>query len=184
MSSSASNAQAGPSRLPTNPMITGSEGSPTSMTDTLLEPLNTLQKLSHTLFLSLSPAQNKPPQPPPIEAFIEADANLAIALQQARIHQVNQRKIVALTAEVLELENRLRDIWMELEKGKRELEETIEEGDERVKAIEKAKDGTYPDYFCQRTLAEVSKLLYHTPSYSHTLKVLVHSLPHHLTCPT
>lgn len=123
------------------------EGGNTSMTGILLEPLNTLQKLSHTLFLSLSPAQNKPPPPPPIEAFIDADAALANALQKTRLHQVNQRKIVALTAEVLELESRLRDVWMELEKGKRDLEEVIEEGNERVKAIEKAKEGASIVYF-------------------------------------
>lgn len=117
------------------------------MTGILLEPLNTLQKLSHTLFLSLSPAQNKPPPPPPTDAFIEADVALASALQKTRLHQVNQRKIVALTAEVLELESRLRDIWMELEKGKRDLEEVIEEGNERVKAIGKAKEGTSIKFF-------------------------------------
>lgn len=159
------------------------------MTGILLEPLNTLQKLSHTLFLSLSPAQNKPPPPPPIEAFIEADAALANALQKTRLHQVNQRKIVTLAAEVLELESRLRDIWMELEKGKRDLEEVIEEGNERVKAIGKAKEGTsinFRFFFSCKTILNqnFTQLLYLTQSYLHTLRVSVHLLPHHLTCPT
>ncbi|KAI5124208.1 hypothetical protein M0805_005058 [Coniferiporia weirii] len=114
------------------------------MTDALLAPLDVLQRLSHTLFLSLSPAQTKPPPPPPIEAFIEADTALAAALQQARIHQVNQRRIDSLTAEVLGLEARLREVRTELEKGRRELEEIIEEGDERIEAVGKAKEAALP----------------------------------------
>src|ERR1700719_2596087 len=37
-----------------------------SMSSTLLTPLNQLQGLAHTLFLSLSPPQTKPPLPPPL----------------------------------------------------------------------------------------------------------------------
>lgn len=114
----------------------------TSMTDAFLKPLDKLQKLSHSLFQSLAPTQSRAPLPPPIEEFFEADAALAAALQQARVHQVNQRRIEDLITEVLGLEARLREVWAELEKGKRELEEIIEEGDERVHAIDKAKDGT------------------------------------------
>lgn len=117
------------------------ESSARSMTASLLEPLDALQKLSHTLFLSLSPPQTKPPPPPPIEAFIEADATLATALHKSRIHQLNQRRIDGLFAEVLGLERQLREIRAELEQGKRELEKIIEEGDERVTSIHKAKEG-------------------------------------------
>lgn len=115
---------------------------PQSMTDALLAPLDRLQKLSQTLFLALSPPSTKPPPPPPIEAFIEADADLASVLHQTRIHQRKQRQIESLTAEVLSLESRLREIASELERGKMELEEMIEEGNGRVKSIEKAKEGT------------------------------------------
>ncbi|KAL5531503.1 hypothetical protein ACEPAG_4380 [Sanghuangporus baumii] len=114
------------------------------MSDALLGPLDKLQKLSQTLFLALSPPSTKPPPPPPIEAFIEADAELATILQQARIHQCKQRRIESLTAEMLDLEGRLREMAAELERGKRELEEMIEEGDERVRAIEKAKEAALP----------------------------------------
>ncbi|EJD07387.1 uncharacterized protein FOMMEDRAFT_100587 [Fomitiporia mediterranea MF3/22] len=114
------------------------------MSEIILAPLEKLQKLSNTLFLALGPAQSKPPPPPPIEAFIEMDAELAAALQQARVHQLKQRRIEALSAEVLDLEGRLREISTELEQGKQELEEMIEEGDERVKAIQKAKEAALP----------------------------------------
>ncbi|KAH8116261.1 vitamin-D-receptor interacting mediator subunit 4-domain-containing protein [Phellopilus nigrolimitatus] len=114
------------------------------MTDTLLAPLDALQQLSNTLFLSLSPAQTKPPPPPPIEAFVLADTALAAALQQARVHQLNQRRIEALSADVLGLEKRLREVWTELERGRKELEEVIQEGEERVEAIKKAKDAALP----------------------------------------
>ncbi|OCB85471.1 hypothetical protein A7U60_g7480 [Sanghuangporus baumii] len=114
------------------------------MTDAFLGPLDKLQKLSQTLFLALSPSSTKPPPPPPIEAFIEADAELAAVLQQARIHQYKQRRIESLSAEVLNLEGRLREMAAELERGKRELEEMIEEGDECVMAIEKAKQAALP----------------------------------------
>lgn len=119
------------------------DNSPKSMTAILLEPLETLQKLSHTLFLSLSPPQTKPPPPPPIEAFINADNALAAALQKARVHQLNQRRIDSLFSEVLALENQLREVRSELEKGKRELDEVIEEGDERIKSIKKAREGVF-----------------------------------------
>lgn len=114
---------------------------PKSMTEILLAPLERLQLLSHTLFLSLSPAQNKPPPPPEIEELLKADAALSVALQQTRIHQLNQRRIEVLSAEVLDLEVRLREAWEELAHGKRELEEMIVEGEERIKAASKAKEG-------------------------------------------
>ncbi|THH10749.1 hypothetical protein EW145_g1117 [Phellinidium pouzarii] len=114
------------------------------MTGTLLAPLDALQKLSLTLFLSLSPAQTRPPPSPPLEAFIEVDVALAAALQQVRVHQLNQLRIEALTSEVLGLETRLREVRAELEKGKQELEEIIEDGDVRVNAIAEAKKAALP----------------------------------------
>jgi len=112
-----------------------------SMSSILLSPLNELQSLSHTLFLSLSPAQTKPPPPPPLSAFLACDAALSDAVNLAYKHQMGQRKIDALEMEILQLESRTRDVCMELEAGKRELEEMIAEGEERIKAIEKAKEG-------------------------------------------
>lgn len=44
-----------------------------------------------------------------------------------------------LKNQVLELEESWREICMELERGKRELEEMVEEGEVRCKAIEEAK---------------------------------------------
>jgi len=112
-----------------------------SMSSTLLAPLNELQALSHTLFLSLAPPQSKPPPPPPLSAFLDCDKALASAINLAHVHQIKQRKIDALEAEILELESQWRDICTELANGKVELEELIEEGDERIKAIDEAKKG-------------------------------------------
>lgn len=111
------------------------------MSSTLLAPLNELQALSHTLFLSLAPPQSKPPPPPPLSAFLDCDKALASAINLAHVHQIKQRKIDVLEAEILELESQWRDICTELANGKVELEELIEEGDERIKAIDEAKKG-------------------------------------------
>ncbi|KAF8889348.1 hypothetical protein BD779DRAFT_1469862 [Infundibulicybe gibba] len=124
-----------PSANPT----TGTEDK--SMSAILLAPLNELQELSHTLLLSLSPPQSKPPPPPPLSAFLACDDALSSALQLARLHQLKQRKIDALENEILELDARWREICVELETGKRELEAMIEEGEERIKTIEQAKKG-------------------------------------------
>lgn len=115
--------------------------SSSSMTAIILNPLTQLQRLSQTLFLALSPAQSKPPPPPPISAFLECDASLAAALQLARVHQINQHLIEKLKDDVLMLDVHLREVWSELESGKRELEAVIKEGDERIAAIAKAKQG-------------------------------------------
>jgi mediator of RNA polymerase II transcription subunit 4 len=112
-----------------------------SMSATLLAPLNELQALAHILFLSLSPPQSKPPPPPPISAFLECDKALASAMNLAHTHQIKQRRIDALEAEILDLEAQWREICTELAAGKVELEELIEEGNERIKAIEEAKKG-------------------------------------------
>lgn len=104
-------------------------------------PLNELQTLSQTLFLSLSPPQTKPPPPPPLDAFLQCDRALAQALSTAQTHQIKQRNIESLEKEILDLDTQWRNICEELTKGKKELEELIEEGEERLKAIEQAKKG-------------------------------------------
>jgi len=112
-----------------------------SMSSILMGPLNELQALSQTLFLSLSPPQTKPPPPPPLDAFLQCDRALAQALSTAQTHQIKQRNIETLEKEILDLDTQWRNICEELTKGKKELEELIEEGEERLKAIEQAKKG-------------------------------------------
>lgn len=111
------------------------------MSSILLGPLGQLQDLSQQLFLSLGPAQSKPPPAPPVSAFLEVDAALADAVQRARAHQVRQRRIEALKIDILELEGEWREVVDSLEEGRRELEAVVEEGEERLKAIEDAKKG-------------------------------------------
>lgn len=129
------NAIAGPS----SPVKDGA-----SMSSVLLAPLNELQSLSHTLFLSLSPIQSKPPPPPPLSSFLACDEALLSAINLARKHQIRQRKIDTLEKEILESDTRWREIVSELESGRKELEEVIEEGEERIKAIEQAKKASIP----------------------------------------
>ncbi|KAH8075853.1 vitamin-D-receptor interacting mediator subunit 4-domain-containing protein [Cristinia sonorae] len=112
------------------------------MTDALLAPINELQALAQTLFQSVSTAQKT--APPPISAFLSIDASLAAATKQARAHQVKQRKIEKLKDEVLELERRWRVITEELEEGRRDLENILAEGEERIKGIEAAKAASIP----------------------------------------
>lgn len=112
-----------------------------TMSSIIMKPLNDLQELSQTLFMSLSPAQTKPPPPPPVQAFQACDQALADAITLAHTHQIKQGQIEALKAEILQLDARWREICIELDSGKRELEEIIEEGDERIKAIDEAKKG-------------------------------------------
>lgn len=112
-----------------------------SMSTILLAPLNDLQTLAHTLFLSLSPLPSKPPPPPPLSAFLDCDRALAGAVNLAHVHQIKQRKIESLEQELYDLEERWREICRELDTGTKELEDIIEEGEERIKAIEAAKNG-------------------------------------------
>lgn len=114
------------------------------MTSALLDPLNDLQSLAHTLFLSLSPVQTKPPPPPPLQAFLSCDEALASAVNLAYTHQRKQRRIESLENEILELDRKWREICTELAEEKQELEDMIEEGDERIKAIEAAKKASIP----------------------------------------
>jgi len=101
--------------------------------------------LSQTLFLSLSGAQTaRRPLAPRVSAFLDCDIEIANTLHLARKHQIKQHKIEALKTEILELDNRWRQICADLENGKRELEVMIDEGEERIKAIEKAKEASIP----------------------------------------
>ncbi|KAF9031390.1 hypothetical protein BDZ89DRAFT_948889 [Hymenopellis radicata] len=115
------------------------------MSTVLLGPLQDLQSLSQALFVALSPP-TKPPQAPapPASAFLACDQALASAVTLAHAHQIRQRKIERLKAEILDLDSRWREICIDLENEKRELEAIIEEGDERVKSIENAKKGAIP----------------------------------------
>ncbi|KAG6910212.1 hypothetical protein DXG01_012347 [Tephrocybe rancida] len=135
------NAVPGPSKPPP---AAYDEDNAQSMSNILLAPLNELQTLSHTLFLSLSPVQTKPPPPPTLAAFLDCDKALSSAVNLAHKHQIKQRRIDALEQEILELEARWREVASALEGGKRELEEMIEEGEERIKAIELAKKAAIP----------------------------------------
>ena len=113
-----------------------------SMSNQLLKPIEEFQRLSQTLFLSLSgdlAARRVPP--PSVSSFIECDAQISRALDIARTHQIKQREIEALKQDILDLDTQWRHICSELEAGKQELETMIKEGDERIESIEKAKYG-------------------------------------------
>lgn len=113
-----------------------------SMSEQLLKPIEEFQRLSQTLFLSLSGDQTaRRVPPPPVSLFIECDAEISRALDVARTHQIKQRKIEALKQEILDLDAQWRHICSELEAGKQELEIMIKEGNERIESIEKAKYG-------------------------------------------
>jgi Vitamin-D-receptor interacting Mediator subunit 4 len=155
-----------------------------SMSSMLLAPLKQLQGLAHTLFLSLSPPQTKPPPPPPLSAFLECDQALASAINLAHIHQIKQRKIDALEAEILALESEWRKICKELAQGKSELEEFIEEGEVRIKAIEQAKKGWLVFVIGYRSSSQLlcTQHLSHILNFWPTLKASVHLRLHHLIC--
>lgn len=152
------------------------------MSAILLAPLNELQALSHTLFLSLSPIQTKPPPAPPLSAFLACDNALSSAINLAHKHQIKQRRIDALELEILELEARWREIASELESGERELEEMIEEGEVRIKAIEAAKKGKHHFHLPGFNTSQFYQRLYLTPNFWPTLKVLARSLPLRQIC--
>ncbi|KAH7881776.1 vitamin-D-receptor interacting mediator subunit 4-domain-containing protein [Phlebopus sp. FC_14] len=116
-----------------------------SMTDSLIAPLTTLSTISTTLFQSLSsPQPHTKLAPPPRSAFLDAEASLALALAQTASHQRRQKRIETLASEIGELEEKWRDIVERLEKGRRELEEVIREGEERVEGIRKARAASIP----------------------------------------
>ena len=113
-----------------------------SMSGQLLKPIEEFQRLSQTLFLSLSGDQTARRVPPPsVSLFIECDAEISRALDTARKHQIKQRRIEALKQDILDLNAEWRRVCSELEAGKQELEIMIKEGDERIESIEKAKYG-------------------------------------------
>jgi mediator of RNA polymerase II transcription subunit 4 len=114
---------------------------PNSTTGLLLGPLNHLNSVAQQLLQSLSPPHTKPPHPPPITALAEADAALAAAVQLAHIHQKKQQRIEALKSDVLALEASWRDVIVQLEEGRRDLEAIIAGGDIRLNALEQAKAG-------------------------------------------
>ena len=119
-----------------------------SMSDQLLQPIEEFQRLSQTLFLSLSGDQTARRVPPPsVSSFIECDTQLSRALDIARTHQIKQRKIEALKQEILDLNAQWRHICSELEAGKRELEIMIKGGEERIESIGKAKYGQLPPVY-------------------------------------
>lgn len=124
-------------------MASGNTHEDPSISEMLLEPLHRMHGLAQTLFRSLSPPSTRPPPPPATSLFIECDTCLAAAVRQARVHQIRQRKIEELKAEVLELDAQLMNLWGELELGKQELEAIIDEGNERLEAIERAKKGEH-----------------------------------------
>lgn len=114
-----------------------------SMSSILLAPLNEMETLAQTLFLSLSPAQVKP-SAPRLSSFLNCDQALASAVNLSYQHQLKQRALERLKAEILELDARWRQICVELETEKMELEGMIEEADQRVESIEQAKKGDFP----------------------------------------
>jgi mediator of RNA polymerase II transcription subunit 4 len=87
---------------------------------------------------------------------LACDEALSSAINLARKHQIKQRRINALEKEILELDARWREIVSELQSGRKELEEVIEEGEERIKAIEQAKKGKIPSNLC---VARILKFL-------------------------
>jgi mediator of RNA polymerase II transcription subunit 4 len=113
------------------------------MRETLSAPLSELEGLSHALLLSLSPYTTKPQAPPPTSALLECDASIAAALHQARQHQIRQRRIEALKKDVLDLEGKLREVYSELEMGRRELGEILEKGAGRQEEIARAAEGMH-----------------------------------------
>lgn len=120
-----------------------------SMTDTLSVPLNTFTHLSTSLFQSLSSQphthggrQGEPP--PPISAFLAAETALADALVETAAHQRRQHHIDRLVSEIGKLDARWREIVVEIERGRKELESVVREGEERVEGIKKAQEAAIP----------------------------------------
>jgi mediator of RNA polymerase II transcription subunit 4 len=107
------------------------------MAQILIDPLNSLQSLSQTLFLTLSPSQTKPPQPPQISSFLSVDEQLSHALSLAHNHQVKQRWIQALKEEVLSLEKAWREVIELLEGGRI----SLGKWEERIRGIQASSGG-------------------------------------------
>ncbi len=112
----------------------------TPISSQLLKPLDDLHALSLQLFHSLSPPNARPPPPPSIESFLECDVQIAAALKVARVHQIKQQRIEELKDEILDLEQQLAEIFGELEKGRLDLEDILDEADVRTKSIQAARE--------------------------------------------
>lgn len=144
-----------------------------SATDTLDEPLGAVTQLATSLFQSLSSQSHagKPTEPPPpLSAFLSAEHTLARALTQTAAHQRRQDFINRLVAEIHELDRRWREVVEGVEKGRRELQDIVKEGEERLVGIKKARQGeSYADHRPSNRLdddddADDEQLRYPTPS--------------------
>jgi len=103
------------------------------------------------LFDSLHSQNPAKPLPFPHPAdFLQCDENLAAAIQLVHLHQVKTKKIESLTVDLLTLQSEWRDICIEMQVGKSELETLIREGEERITAIHDAKLGTDKSSFTPR----------------------------------
>jgi len=111
------------------------------MNAVLLEPLDRLHRLVVQLFQSLAPPNSKPPPPPTAADLLQADLQLASALHTARAHQRRQRRIEELISEITGLDDELRDVFKTLGEGKSGLEDILDDADERLTAINRAKEG-------------------------------------------
>ncbi|KAJ1306855.1 hypothetical protein OPQ81_007840 [Rhizoctonia solani] len=120
---------------------------PETMQDLIHTPLTNFETLTHSLFVSLSQSglrSHNQQQAPHISSFLETDSLLARALATAREHQVNQKMIEELSAEVLELDDKLRGVWNSLDEAHKELGGIVEEGEKRIKEMESAAKGAVP----------------------------------------
>jgi hypothetical protein len=163
-----------------NTTATFTANSKPSMSDQLLKPIEEFQRLSQTLFLSLSSDQTARRVPPPsVSAFIECDAEISRALDIARMHQIKQQKVEALKRDILDLNAQWRHICSELEAGKQELEIMITEGDERIESIEKAKYGrlAFLFLFDVNSISEFSLFAISRTAYICSKSQLVHLRP-------
>jgi hypothetical protein len=119
---------------------------PETTQDLIHAPLTTFETLTHSLFTSLSQSglrTQTQQQAPHISSFLETDSVLAQALATAREHQVNQKLIDDLSAEILELDEKLRSVWSSLDEAHKELGGIVEEGEKRIKEIELSSKGEY-----------------------------------------
>jgi hypothetical protein len=121
-----------------------------------------------------------------LSAFLECDRALAEAINLVHVHQIKQRKIDALEAEILHLESQWRDICTQLETGKAELEEIIEEGGERIRTIEEARRGGFSLESCEPDDIHSfnTQRQYPTPNFSLMRRVSARLLQHHPICLT
>lgn len=136
------------------------------MREVLSIPLAQFEALTNQLFASLATV---PPTAaysfsnsltaPDVESFVHCEAALAEALNQARLHQIKQRRIEQLKEDIVALDWRLNDICQKLKEDKSELEEIIREAEVRVKAIDRTEKASIPaDYI----LAYAQNLTNHT----------------------